>query len=146
MRLKKKIMIPVLVLVLVLVGGVGYSMTKKKNSKKPKINGTIYVLPKSFTLNLRGGQYATLTVALLLPPTEAVGATNPQDPPPTGFGDLPDAAAIRAIITNDITGDSEQALISKTGRHKLEQRILSNINGQTDTRATAIYFTDLAVQ
>ena len=42
-----------------------------------KINGTIYILPKQFTLNLNGGQYATLTVALLLAPSQSVGVTSP---------------------------------------------------------------------
>ena len=81
-----------------------------------KINGTIYILPKQFTLNLKGGQYATLTVALLLAPSQSVGVTSPTNPPPTGFGSLTEEASIRAIITNDVTDQPESALVSQTGR------------------------------
>ena len=70
--------------VVVLVGGfAGYSSRCRSKAVKPKINGTIYILPKQFTLNLAGGQYATLTVALLLAPARASAcqrdATRPPD-------------------------------------------------------------------
>jgi flagellar basal body-associated protein FliL len=140
--------LPIGILLIVLI--VGYEAYAKvinpPKAPKVKINGTVYILQKGFTINLAGGQYATLTVALLLPPTQSVGVTSPTNPPPTGFGSLTDEAPIRAIITNDITDQPENALISPKGRAKLESTILSNINSETDTKVTAIYFTDLAVQ
>lgn len=144
--MNKKVLIPLIVVLLVVVGYAGYSFAKPKKHVKIKINGTTYILPKEFTLNLRGGQYATLTVALLLPPSQSVGVTSPTDPPPTGFGSLTDEAEIRAIITNDVTDQPENALITPAGRTKLESKILSDIKSHTDTKVTAIYFTDLAVQ
>ena len=93
----------------------GYSFAKPKKTVKIKINGTIYILPKQFTLNLKGGQYATLTVALLLAPGQSVGVTSPTDPPPTGFGSLTEEAVIRAIITNDVTDQPENALVTPVG-------------------------------
>jgi flagellar basal body-associated protein FliL len=144
--MSKKILIPVLVVVIALVGFAGYTFAKPKKKVKMKIDGTTYILPKQFTLNLRGGQYATLTVALLLPPGQSEGVTSPTDPPPTGFGSLTDEAQIRAIITNDVTDQPENALVTPEGRTKLESKILSDIKTQTDTKVTAIYFTDVAVQ
>ena len=144
--MSKKILIIIAVVVVVIAGGAAYTFAKPKKTTKERIDGTIYILPKQFTLNLAGGQYATLTVALLLPPGESVGVTSPTNPPPTGFGSLPDEAVVRAIITNDVTDQPENELITQKGRKALEAKILSDINTQTDTKVTAIYFTDLAVQ
>jgi flagellar basal body-associated protein FliL len=144
--MKRKFLIPLIVVILVVAAFAGYSVAKPKNHTKIKINGTIYILPKQFTLNLKSGQYATLTVALLLAPGQSVGVTSPTSPPPTGFGSLTDEAAIRAIITNDVTDQGESALVTQPGRVALETKILSDIRLETDTKVDAIYFTDVAVQ
>ncbi len=144
--MKKKLLIPIIAVVVLLGGFAGYSFALPKKHVKPKINGTIYILQKQFTLNLSGGQYATLTVALLLAPGQSVGVTSPSNPPPTGFGSLPEEAVIRAIITNDVTDQPASSLITRGGRQRLESEILANIRSQTDTKVNAIYFTDLAVQ
>jgi flagellar basal body-associated protein FliL len=145
--MNRKIFIPILVVILLLGGAfAAYSVAKPKRDNKMKIDGTIYILPKQFTLNLNDGQYATLTVALLLAPGQSVGVTSAANPPPSGFGSLTDEAVIRAIITNDVTDQPESSLINQSGRQALEAKILSDIRTQTDTKVTAIYFTDLAVQ
>ncbi len=144
--MNKKILIPVLAVVILIAAFAGYSVAAPKHPAKQKINGTVYVLPKQFTFNLKAGQYATLTAALLLPPGQSVGVTTPTNPPPTGFGSLTDEAVIRAIITNDVTDQSENALVTQSGRQALERKILDDIRSQTDTKVSAIYFTDLAVQ
>ena len=142
-----KKLIPILVLVALGGGFAAYSYAMPhKPAPIPKVNGTIYVLPKDFTLNLAGGQYATLTVALLLAPTQTVGVTDPSDPPPTGFGSLPEEAVIRAIITGLLTDQPSGALITANGRASLEKQLLVAIKRQTDDDITNIYFTDLAVQ
>jgi flagellar basal body-associated protein FliL len=144
--MNKKIIIPIVVVVVAVAAFAGYSVAKPKSHTKIKINGTTYILPKQFTLNLSSGQYATLTVALLLPPSQSVGTTNPTNPPPTGFGSLTEEAEIRAIITNDVTNQPASSLLVAKDRQALEAKILSDINAQTDTKVTQIYFTDLAVQ
>jgi flagellar basal body-associated protein FliL len=144
--MSRKILIPIIVVVVIIVAFAGYTFTKPKKKDTMKIKGTTYILPKEFTLNLRGGQYATLTVALLLAPGQSAGVTSPTDPPPTGFGSLTDEAQIRAIITNDVTDKPESALLTPKSRTKLESKILADIKHQTDTKVTAIYFTDVAVQ
>jgi flagellar basal body-associated protein FliL len=144
----KKILMPVGILLVALI--IGFEVYSKvinpPKVPKLKIPGTLYVLPSGFTLNLSGGQYATLTVALQLAPTQAVGVTSATNPPPTGFGSLTDEAVIRAIITNDVTDKPESALLTQRGRKALEAEILSNINSQTDTKVTTVYFSNLAVQ
>ncbi len=142
----KKKLIPIIVVIVAVLGFAGYTFAMPKKHVKIKVNGTIYILPKQFTLNLKGGQYATLTVALLLAPTQSVGVTSPTNPPPTGFGSLTEEAVIRAIITNDVTDQPESALITQSGRVALEKKILADVKSQTDTLVNKIYFTDVAVQ
>jgi flagellar FliL protein len=145
--MNKKVLFPVITLVLVAVAAfAAYSMAKPKSKTVAKVNGTVYWLQKGFTINLAGGQYATLTVALLLPPSETVPAASTTDPPPTGIGSLTEEAVLRAIITNDITDVPAGELLTHKGRDGLEAKILKDINTQTDTKVSAIYFTDLAVQ
>jgi flagellar basal body-associated protein FliL len=145
--MKKKILI---ILVVVLAGGgfVAKSMFLKPAVAKQKISGTIYILPKQFTANLKDGRYATLTVALILAPGQSSGGTSAEAAgaaPPEGFGTLPEEAAIRDIITNLITDQSSASLTSATGRDHLKAQILAAIRS-TDVKVRQILFTDLAVQ
>lgn len=145
--MNKKILIPIIVVVVGVLGFAGYTFAMPhKKAAKIKVNGQIYILPKQFTINLKGGQYATLTVALLLAPAQSLGVTSATNPPPTGFGSLTEEAVIRAIITNDVTDQPESALVTQAGRVGLEKKIMANIKSQTDTQVDNIYFTDVAVQ
>jgi flagellar basal body-associated protein FliL len=145
MSKKKKIIIGVVIL---LLGG-GYE-AKAKLMPPPvvhmKIAGAIYVLPSPFTLDLSDGHYATLTVALELAPAQSAGVADTANPPPTGFGTLPEEPAVRAIITGLVTGDTEPDLISASGRRRLQHQILAAITKHTDVKVDAVMFTDLAVQ
>lgn len=144
---KKKILI---IAAAVLLGG-GYAaytfLGPKPAVAKEKIEGTIYVLPKGFTFNLAGGHYATMTVALVLAPgqsdgSSAAGATTT----PAGFGTLTEEPVIRDIITNLITNQSSQALITASGRAHLKAEILAAIADQSDVKVTEVLFTDVAIQ
>ncbi|MGH2913373.1 MAG: flagellar basal body-associated FliL family protein [Solirubrobacteraceae bacterium] len=144
---KKKLII----ILLVVVAGGGYvaktMLLPKPAVAKPKIAGAIYVLPKGFTLNLTDGRYATMTIALILAPgqSDGVGAAGITTTP-AGIGTLPEEPAVRAIITNTVTDESSQTLLSASGRSSLEQQILTDIKDHTDVKVTGILFTDLAVQ
>lgn len=143
--MNKKILIPLLVVLL--VGGyAGYTFAMPHKTTKQKINGSLYVLPSKFTLNMSGGQYATLTVALDLAPSQSAGTSSAGTTIPEGFGTLPEEPVIRAIITNDVTDKPANALITAAGRQTLEQEILHDIAKQTDDKIDAVYFTDVAVQ
>jgi flagellar FliL protein len=146
MSKKKKIMIGVL---LALAGG-GYEAYGKLMPKPvvhTKIAGVIFVLPKSFTLNLLDGRYATLTAALLLAPGQSAGAgAAGATPPPEGFGGLPEEAAIRDIITNIVTNQPGSALITDRGRERIKHLILASNKSSTDVKVSQVLFTDVAVQ
>ena len=144
----KKVLIPlVLVLVAAAVGAKMFLLPKKAEAK-PKVTGTIYVLPKQFTLNLTDGRYATLTVALLLAPGQSTGATaaSAGTTTPAGFGSLAQEPIVRSIITGDVTSDSSKVLLTAAGRQQLQSEILRGIARETDVKVKRIYFTDLAVQ
>ena len=145
--MKKKLII---VLGLVLVVGLGgaYKLVLAKKPAKEKIAGQVYVLPKDFLVNLADGRFAKLDVALVLEkgysakPAGGEGAAEP----PEGFGTLPEEAAVRDIVTGVITDASGRTLISRSGRERLKRRILRQIQRSTDVEATAVLFTDVAVQ
>ena len=145
---KKKLII----LLLVLVAGGGFAaktmLLPKKAAAKAKIDGSIYVLPKGFTFNLADGKYATMTIGLVLAPGQSDGASaqGGVETTPAGIGTLPEEPAVRAIITNAVTGDSSQTLLTDSGRAHLQQEILNQIKTTTDVKVTGILFTDVAVQ
>jgi flagellar basal body-associated protein FliL len=144
--MKKNILIALPIL---LLGGGYVAKGKLMPAKvvKPKIAGTIYILPKQFTLNLKDGHYATLTVALELAPGQSDGATADSTPAAGAtVGTLPEEAVIRAIITDEVTNQTSNALIDQSGRTQLEQKILSDIKTETDVKVDQVFFTDAAVQ
>jgi flagellar FliL protein len=144
----KKVLIPLVLLLVVAAVGAKMFLLPKKAEAKPKVTGTIYVLPKQFTLNLTDGRYATLTVALLLAPGQSTGATSASadTTTPAGFGSLAQEPIIRSIITSDVTDDSSKVLLTVAGRRQLQTEILRGIAHETDVKVKQIYFTDLAVQ
>lgn len=144
---RKLIVLPVLLLVL---GAAGYSFAKPTPAAKKKIEGTVYVLPKSFLLNLSGGHYAKLNVALLLAPGQSTGATAGAGASASsgeeGAGTLPQEPVIRAIVTNVVTGKSSEALIHESGRTTIRQDILHAIEKETEVKVESVLFTGLTVQ
>jgi flagellar protein FliL len=142
---RKKILIGLLVFLL--VGGyAAYSVAMPKKAVHAKINGSIYILPKQFTLNLQDNHYATVTVALVLGAGQSTGSSDASSPPPEGFGALPEEAAIRDIITNILTNQTSATLITTSGRERLKQQILAAITSGTDVKVAGVLFTDVAVQ
>ena len=53
---------------------------------------------------------------------------------------------MREIVTNAVTNQSGEALISATGRRAIQQQILLAIHQQTDVKTEAVLFPDLTVQ
>jgi flagellar FliL protein len=118
----------------------------KPKVKPAKIAGAIYVLPKGFTFNLADNKYATLTLALVLPPGESDGESADATTTPAGFGPLPEEPVIRAIVTNLITSQPASALLSASGRARLQSEIMADIARESDVKVDQVLFTDLAVQ
>src|SRR4051794_17761344 len=146
MKSKLKFLVPV-VLLLVLGGVYKFVLAKPKAEPKPKIEGTVYVLPKEFLINLSGGRFAKLSVGLVLDHTQAIASEEKEAPkPPEGFGTLPQEAVIRDIVTDRLTDDDAESLVSGEGREKLKKQLLRSIKRKTDVKVEDVLFTDVAVQ
>jgi flagellar basal body-associated protein FliL len=145
--LKSKKLI-VIVVVLILGAFAAYTMTKPKVIVKDKIQGSIYVLPSTFLLNLSDGHFAKLTLGLVLAPGQSSGASAAGGGTPSegGAGTLPEEAVIRDLVTNLMTNESSTMLASAGGRTRVKHEILDAIKAQTDVKVERVLFPDLTVQ
>ena len=142
----KKLMLVVALPILIL--GVGYKMTRPKPVNKDKIKGTIYVMPAPFLLNLTDGRFAKITVGLELAPGQSDGAsaTAAAASGENAAGTLPEEPLVREIVTNTITNQNGETLISGQGRAVIKHKILQAIAQETDVKVEAVLFPDLTVQ
>jgi flagellar protein FliL len=139
---KKLLIVAVGVLV---VAGLAYKMVlAPKSESKVKVEGTVYVMPKEFLLNLAGGRYAKVTVALVLAPGQSTGSETAT--PPEGFGTLEQEPLVRQIVTDNLTGVPAAELTSRKARHHLQTEIRKEVDKTTDVKTKGIVFTDLVVQ
>jgi flagellar FliL protein len=149
MASKLKIIIPV-VLLLVLGGVYKFVIAKPAAEAKPKIDGTVYVLPKEFLVNLSEGRFAKLGVGIVLAlddkGLEEAAANKEAPKPPEGFGPLPQEAVIRDIITDTLTDRASRDLVDRVGRERLKKKIMRAITKRTDVHVEDVLFTDVAVQ
>jgi flagellar basal body-associated protein FliL len=125
-----------------------YTMTKAKAvAIKPKIKGSIYVMPGPFLLNLSDGRYAKLTVGLQLAPGQSDGATaGGGASSESTTGTLPEEPLVREIVTDAITGQNGETLISGSGRRAIRAKILKTIEKQTDVKVETVLIPDFTVQ
>ena len=141
-----KLLIPILLLVA--IGAYKLVLAKPTAEAKPKVEGNVYVLGKEFLVNLDGGQYAKLTVALVLAhddkSTEAGGEGAAT--PPEGYGPMAQEGIVRAEVTDVLTDAKDQQLIDPEGRHQLQEKILKRIRKHTDVKAEEVLFPDVTVQ
>lgn len=146
MRSKLKFIIPLVVL-LALGGAYKVVLAKPAKTVKPHLDGEVYVLQKEFLINLADGHFAKLDAALVLPPSAlpAAGGEGAATPP-DGYGALAQEAAVRAEITDTVSGAKSSELIKKKGRDLLRKKALKEILAHTDVKATDVLFTDVAVQ
>jgi len=148
MKSKLKFVVPV-VLLLVLGGVYKFVLAKPKVEPKPKIEGTVYVLPKEFLVNLADGRFAKLTIALVLAhdDTSAEAAGGEGAPkPPEGFGAMSQEAVVRDVITDDLTDIKDNDLISRDGRVRVKEEVLKDLKKHTDVKVEDVLFTDVTVQ
>ena len=143
MTRKRLLIVAVGVLV---VAGLAYKMVlAPKSESKVKVEGTVYVMPKEFLLNLAEGRYAKVTVALVLAPGQSTGGAEAAAPP-EGFGTLEQEALVRQIVTDNVTGIPAAELTSRKQRHRLQIAIRKEVDKTTDVKTKGIVFTDLVVQ
>jgi flagellar basal body-associated protein FliL len=146
---RKKILIPLLVVVVAALAA-KFVLAKPAPEPHHKIDGTVYVLPKEFLVNLSDGRYAKVSLALVLdrsqPTAAASGGHEAAAEPPEGFGTLEQEAAVRDVVTDVLTGQSGDELVSRRGRDQVKQEILSGIRTRTDVRVNEVLLPDVAVQ
>ncbi|HVW45800.1 MAG TPA: flagellar basal body-associated FliL family protein [Solirubrobacterales bacterium] len=141
---KKLILIAIGVLV---VAGLAYKMVlAPKSESKEKVEGTVYVMPKEFLLNLAGGRYAKMTIALVLAPGQSTGGGEGAAAPPEGFGTLEQEPLVRQIVTDTLTGVPAGELTSRRDRHHFQEEIRKEVDKTTDVKTKKIVFSDLVVQ
>ena len=144
--------IPVLLLV---VGGVyKFVLGQAGRCAKHKIEGEVYVLPKDFLINLEGGHFAKLSVALVLEHGylerggRGGGHGGPRRPRrPTATASLPQEAAVRAIVTDVAHRRAPRRACSpRRVAGKLQKDDPRADRAETDVKADDVLFTDVAVQ
>jgi flagellar basal body-associated protein FliL len=143
---KKKLMLAVALPILIL--GVGFKMSQPKPVNKDKIKGTIYSMPAPFLLNLTDGRFAKMTIALELAPGQSDGAsaTAAASSGEGAAGTLPEEPLVREIVTDTVTNQNGETLISDQGRTVIKHQILAAIQKQTDLKVEAVLIPDLTVQ
>ena len=149
--MKKKLKIVVPLLLLVVGGGYKFVFAKPAPRAEPKVHGDVYVLGKDFLINLDGGRYAKLGVALVVEPgtaapPEAGGHGGGGTKPPEGYGTLPQEAVARAVVTEVLTGAEPEELRRAPARAGLKRRILRTLRKTSDIHVEDVLFTDVAVQ
>src|SRR6478672_11983232 len=143
MKGKLKIILPVLLLVLIGAGGAYKFLLSGGGSAKkaapPKVVGDLLPLTPDFTINLDGGHYGKVSVALEMDGgiPKAVEGAAPS---------LKENAVVRSVVTNDLTGLTTDALIQRPTREKLLTQILKDLQTKTDEKVTDVFFTDVVVQ
>jgi flagellar basal body-associated protein FliL len=141
MKKKLKFIVPIPILLVVVAAAYMFLLAPKKAlAKPPKVDGTLVQLAPEFIINLAGGHYGKLTVAVLLstPPVGGASASAPVV--------LPEDSVIRSVITDQLTGRDPAELTSRFSRHDLLARLLKTLKASTDEPITKVLITDLAVQ
>jgi flagellar basal body-associated protein FliL len=147
MKSKLKIILPVLLIAL--GGAYKFVLAKPAATAKPKIDGQVYVMPKDFLINLADGRFAKVDVGFIFKPGYSAGhggAEGAAAKPPDGYGALSQEAVLRDIVTDEITGSTQQDLTSHKGRTRLKTLILDRIDKSTDVKVADVLFMDVAVQ
>jgi flagellar FliL protein len=137
----KKILIGVVLLLVVLGGVYKVMLAPKPKPVVKKVEGGLVSVGDPFTVNLAGGHYGRVSVALLVDETalpvaaEGAAATS-----------LPQNDVIRSIITDTLTGVDQERLINRNQRHELLAGLVKDLKKSTDEPVKEVLITDLAVQ
>ena len=137
----KKKMIIVLVILLVAGGGYKYKFMGKKGGPVAvkKVDGALVPLTPEFVVNLSGDHFGKVSVTLVLPKAPPASAE--------GGGGLPEEnAAVRAVITDQLTGASPSDLVNRDKREVLVKSIKIALKKKTDEEVKDVLLTDIAVE
>ncbi|WP_320669640.1 flagellar basal body-associated FliL family protein [Patulibacter defluvii] len=133
-----------LIAVLALAAGAAYKLLLADggDAGPRKVDGTVYVLPKDFLINLRDGRYAKLSVALVLDEAPKAGEGEAVE----GYGALPEEAVVRDVVIDELGGQDGDALTTAAGRAKAKAALARALRKRTDVALSAVLFPDLTVQ
>src|SRR3954447_5316259 len=139
----KKVLIAIALLLLPLsYFGYGHFMKAAPSSKAAKkIEGSLVSVGEPFTLDLAKRRFARISVSLLVSEAPKKNAEAAAGTPALEQND-----AVRAIVTDLLTGVEPASLIDAVPRHGLQRKILKMLKKTTDVPVTKVLFTDLAVQ
>jgi flagellar FliL protein len=140
---KLKLVLPLVVLLAVAGGAYKFVLAPKPAAAKPKIAGTLVTLPREFLINLADGRYAKVLVALEV---EGGAGGGHGAAPAEGTSGLPQEPAIRAVITDELTGLGADDLIQRKRRARVLKHLKEGLHASTDEHVKRVLFTDLTVQ
>lgn len=156
--MKPKILIPVLVAVLAAGGAYKFLLAEPEAKPKHKVEGEVYVMPREFLVNLAGGRFARLSVALVfkhgytashaaeLAAEESGAGEKGAAKPVEGFGALPQEPVVRDMITDSLARARARSLQRAEARERLKRKIKKRIAAKTDVEVDGVLFTDVAVR
>jgi len=138
------------VVVLLVVAAAAYKLVLAKPAETgppPKVDGTVFVLPKEFLVNLQDGRYAKVSVGLVLAedPLQEAGAGHAAEPP-EGYGGMHEEAVVRDVVADALGGQTAEALSSADGRERVKRLIRRRLNQRTDNEVREVLFPDVTVQ
>jgi len=143
---KKKLIVILLVAV---VGGLGaYKLILAPTSavgEKRKVDGTVYVLPKEFLVNLADGRYAKFSVAMVLERAPEEAGSHAATPP-EGYGTMPEEAVVRDVVTDVVGASTGEQLTSSAGRERLKKQLRRRLQQRTDLHVGDVLLPDVTVQ
>jgi flagellar protein FliL len=112
---------------------------------KQRIEGPIVPLGDDFIVNLDGlAHFAKFDVSLKV--DKATKVLPPATTSTTGDMVLDDEAQIRDIVIADTSAYSAAQLATISGKNKLKERIMTDVDSSTNTVALDLYFTGFAIQ
>jgi flagellar basal body-associated protein FliL len=147
--------LPIIAVVALLIAGGAYKTVLAKPAEtepKPKVEGSVYVLPKEFLVNLADGRFAKVSVGFIMAPDDHStvaadsGGHGAAASPPEGYGTMPQEAIVRDLITDALTDAADSDLIEAEGREGLKKKILKAIKKHTDVHPEEVLFMDVTVQ
>ena len=142
---KKKVLLAIPIVIL-LVAGVGYKFFLAPPPPAPpekKVEGKVVPLAEEFVVNLEGGRYAKVKVAVIV--EEEPGAAE-AEAEGEGAPALAQEAVIRAIVTDELTGAPAEELVERRARNRLLAKLAKAMGEETDEHVKEVLFTDIAVQ
>jgi flagellar FliL protein len=115
-------------------GACAYALAQADHpaAAKPKVDGTVYVLDKPFTVSLVDRRVATVTIGLDVVPDASGGGS--QD------------GVVREVITRDLLQASSDDLRIGERREALKARLRRDLVARTDLRVAEVLMTDFTVR